>query len=415
MSFFYASSNQESTKDLFNKRILYIDKATKGHTNVINFNIGEKALFGRMGIDYTPIIPRAPHVMKNIRQSAIPAQPRQAINFVVDIFNEMMLQFRKCIQIGNISPNDPFLSELSVYKAYTPAQQTYAEYQTLYFDGIAQYFVKHNIYVKDFEDFRRKLMEIAPSLLQDMRMTFPGYVKSKYCSIMSSGLALEIADNLDYTNNEAKVQNFVESKNWQFFVNTCNTYGFMIDYNVPWRIVADIDSVSMRAAALRYGYTNRAAILIRAFRDPSPLYFWEHFSNDLLVLYNRVRKDYWPTREECKDGTVVTHANHSKTYTSEALQRSYGILYFFKLYVEVRLLEERPEMSPKERQRVVDDLLRSLENNKITLNVFRLLEGTINKEFDKVGSYSYINRAGKKIAIEMFEKGPGGGFDISSD
>ena len=76
-------------------------------------------------------------------------------------------------------------------------------------------------------------------------------------------MAIEIAPHQDAANDNSKVLKFIQSKNWDFFVNTCDTYGFMIDYNVPWRIVADIDSEIMRQVASRYGYINPYDLLGR--------------------------------------------------------------------------------------------------------------------------------------------------------
>ncbi len=76
----------------------------------------------------------------------------------------------------------------------------------------------------------------------------PAYTKSKLNSLTNSGLALEIAD-APYDNDDQKINDFVNSKNWEFYVNACNSYGFMIDINAPWRLIADLDSEAMMGYA----------------------------------------------------------------------------------------------------------------------------------------------------------------------
>ena len=66
-------------------------------------------------------------------------------------------------------------------------------------------------------------------------MSMPAYTKSTRNSLTNTGLCIELAD-VDYDNDEQKVSDFVNSKNWEFYVNTCNSYGFMIDTNTPWRL-----------------------------------------------------------------------------------------------------------------------------------------------------------------------------------
>ena len=44
-----------------------------------------------------------------------------------------------------------------------------------------------------------------------MPFTYPSFIKSRFCDIMCTGLAIEIAD-LRYPNDLAKVENFIHQK-----------------------------------------------------------------------------------------------------------------------------------------------------------------------------------------------------------
>ena len=69
-----------------------------------------------------------------------------------------------------------------------------------------------------------------------------------------SGLAVEIAA-IDASNDDEKINLFTKSKNWEFYLNACRSYGFMVDQMAPWRLVADIGSSEMIKYARRYGMT----------------------------------------------------------------------------------------------------------------------------------------------------------------
>ena len=85
-------------------------------------------------------------------------------------------------------------------------------------------------------------------------------MKSSKCSVLNSGLALEIVD-LSYTNDESKVTKFIESRNWEYYVNACNDYGFRIDRDAPWRIVMDIGASEVHKISSRYGMYSTPQIL----------------------------------------------------------------------------------------------------------------------------------------------------------
>ena len=81
--------------------------------------------------------------------------------------------------------------------------------------------------------------------------TYPAYIKSKECPINVSGLVIEIG-SIKTNDDNFKYENFYKSANWEFFLNACNTYGFMVDCNMPNRLVADIGSATMVEKMRKY-------------------------------------------------------------------------------------------------------------------------------------------------------------------
>ena len=248
MSKYFALNNKESAKSFFQKKLYYwayvSDKSLK---NVIDFSSGEKALYGRVGRSMQPIVLKR-GTLKSLKNAKRPEQPQRAINFVADIFNEMSRQFEKKTTLSQIATNDPHLTRLVVHKSYVSPEKLYADHREKYINQIAKMFKSQKLYFSDFDEFLALLLPVLQSTCKTTRFTYPGFVKSIECSIMSTGLAIEIAD-LKYNNDEDKVKQFLRSKNWDFYINTCNSYGFMVDLNTPWRIVADLESDAMKEIA----------------------------------------------------------------------------------------------------------------------------------------------------------------------
>ena len=195
------------------------------------------------------------------------------------------MQFDKCAQIGRIRRNDAFLSNLKVYRAYENSSIKYNEYFSLLSQTFKSHVREQAINISDFDDF----IDVLMRFLKNGALTFPftktGFIKSRHSSMLGSGLVIEIA-SLDYNNDQTKVDQFINSPNWDFYVQTCNSYGFIIDTSAPWRLMADLDSVIMKEYASRYGFDGATRTLIKAYNAVSGSYFKEQFINNLLDLYN---------------------------------------------------------------------------------------------------------------------------------
>jgi len=414
MSKYYKENNFESTRHLFNKGLVYRGKVIKPKdNNVIDFNLGEKTFYGRVRRDSTPVIPISPSVLKTVRSSDPEGRPPVVMNFVADIFDQMVLQFRKCVQLNKISDSDPFLSTLVAYQGYVNPGALYDNYRNVIFSMVEQYFINNNINVSTFEDLSYRFKDMAPYLIRNTRLTYPGFIKSRDCPILCSGLAIQIANEQDFTNDDEKVKKFIGSKNWEFFINTCDTYGFMIDYNIPWRIVADIDSRIMRQSAARYGYMNPNDLLSRGYTSPAARYITDQLPLDMFNLYNRLKADYWTEQVICHDGSTVQVPHASEDYTWEEFTKKFNTKFFLRLYLWLRLYEELPGLSRSEGKRIITDTL-LLCNTSLTKGL-SLFERIINKEFDKVGSFSYINNSLRLQTEELFQKGEIGAIRVDND
>ena len=155
MSEFYAEKNSESSLELFNKRTIYrTEMMLKGENNIVDFYAGEKIFYGRMSRRFAPIAMPAANT-KRLRTSINPLSPLSAVNFVADIFNEMVTQFEKCVANNQIRAGDPHLSKLVAHRAYEDPKTLYFTYKNLYFSSILEKFRQNSIEVENFDEFIR--------------------------------------------------------------------------------------------------------------------------------------------------------------------------------------------------------------------------------------------------------------------
>ena len=238
MSELFAETNNEPLVGLFNKRAYY--KLLNG-ADLTNFG-AEKYLYGRVDREFKPVYTYSGYSFnfKSIERKARNNEDHRALNFVVDAFNDLAQQFAKCLQIGQIDGNLPYLTNLRVYRSYQDPIKAYNNYINSY----TNIFASKNRDVEKFEDIQPKIDAALKVSSKSSPFTFPAFVKNRRTPITITGLAIEIAD-VNAANDNAKMELFANSLNWEFYLTAARSFGFMVDLDVPWRLVADIGSSVM--------------------------------------------------------------------------------------------------------------------------------------------------------------------------
>ena len=400
MSEFYAEGNNEGSKNLFYKRSFYDQNLSQtGYPNVVNFNFGEKLLYGRVNRNYIPMTYDSTYIkLKRFNKAITQDTGLSAISFVVDAFKAMAQQFDKCTMTGKIDTTDPFLSSLTVYKAYQNPSVLYRNHNKSYFDTINGIFKRDGTKVKNFDEFLTNFMYILENTAPRTPFTKPGFIKSRRCPINCSGLVIEIAD-LDVTNDQEKIDQFVNSNNWQFYLNACASYGFMVDRDIPWRIVADIGDSPARSAmidyASEYGLKTTRNILLVAYNTTHAEYY-KAFKYDLLNIYNNVKLKNFVVYEDC-NGHMIPKVFYPTTYTPTSFFKNYSEEDFLKIYFKIRFFEEESQFTDNEQSLMIDDCIEIyLKDGKVE-NAIGSFERILNKPFDYRGSLSYIK--GQMMAV----------------
>ena len=402
MSKFFAETNGENALLLFNKRKIYRNMILRqDNPNVVQMDVAEKIFYGRLDSTFVPIT-LSRNNLKQITSTNETATLLRATNFVVDLFEQMATQFKKCAQIGKLR-TVPFLTNLKAHKAYQDPFELYDTYRQQYYNSLGGAAIKENIKFKTFDEMISLFMPILRQSVKSQPFTYTGFMKSKNCSVMSSGLAIEIADS-DYINDSDKYNEFVKSPNWDFYVKTCSSYGFMIDLNVPWRIIVDLDSSAAIQAASEYTSTTSAFETIAKMYVNSSQYNYSFFKKTLFDMYNNIKREYVESKV-CSDGTVQLVEITPDNFTFEQFLEKYDENYFIELYIKLRIYEEAPDVSNELCDRIVKNQLSYFKSSNNLNMLFKFLESQLNKTFDKSGSLSYLVDGDLKRTRDDFADG----------
>lgn len=397
----YKTKNSLNSKDIFFKRATYLIKSqeqteidtginglTVPYENFIDFHFGEKQLYGRVGRNFVPIT--IVDLFDNIKTISSPSNDQtqhRAACFVVDQFNELKKQFDKCQLIGKISPNEEFLSNLVVHKSYTPPDPLYRSYYRDIFVSIKNNLDRQNITVSNKDDFLNEVVPLLLTISKTMPITKQHFLKSTFCPISVSGLVLEIA-NLDPTNDEEKVTSFFNNRNWNFYLNTCRSFGFMVDQEVPWRIVADIGSQEMLNRAATYGFNSTSSILIDLFsyRINSNFNAFKQMLEEAFITLLNDKVEL----KQCSNGSITQSIKQSIN-NFNLIEDSFFIDLLFKL----RLNEEAHGLTEAEQLAIREQSVRLAVTDKSD-SIFKF-ELMINQPFRYSGSLTDIINKQREI------------------
>jgi hypothetical protein len=177
-----------------------------------------------------------------------------ALGFVVDAYTDFQ-QWMK-IQIGK-----KFVEDNSITKPWAAVRgwenihdahhegmvQAYQSFSGQYLDQTG----KHKD-IRDYNTFLDLYMnDFIANILSDIPFTKSSFIRSKFSSPLISGLCIEI-EQLSHSSDYEKYDKFVNNINFKTYLLAAKKFGFMVDKNAPWRLIANIESPEMRSYIAKY-------------------------------------------------------------------------------------------------------------------------------------------------------------------
>jgi|10_taG_2_1085330.scaffolds.fasta_scaffold12354_1 hypothetical protein len=213
-----------------------------------------------------------------------------ALDFVVNSFNDLKRRIDNIIAYrGRFS--GPTIGGSSIIRDFTPkkgmslVRPLYQDYTRQYFNAFTKEYLRSTFrdkLVRNFGDFVDLFVEFSLEYGNRYPITPTGFIKSQFCSPLVSGLMIEISFD-DHDDDEMKGV-FIDDVSFNFYHSLAKKYGFYVDKNAPWRLVANIASPQMQ----RYW--------IRSVSDPTMEPFQTPEEEDAII------------RKQCRDIIETTTA-----------------------------------------------------------------------------------------------------------
>ena len=302
---------------------------------VKDFLSDEKIFYGRIDADNNPVYPKSSMlklVGPNTGQTYVH-------NFVADAFNALISRADLSITTRQVTEGQSVFFPLVPEKGFVSATIEHSEMIARMSDHFVSVFLGSETIRSKISNFKtflpffeRYVLENAPAV----PITRSSFILSRQCSVLSSGLAVEVYSG-DYSDDEVKKALFYDNKNFALYRDLAYYHGFVLDKHIPWRLVADINSPNIRRFIEPYYPKGDAKFSVMstgfntAFREDPDLLLEVavSFYNNLAIKFPFTQISNCSIIE-----TITRIATTAPDVIAETTSQ-----YWFSLYSKVRNLE----------------------------------------------------------------------------
>jgi len=383
MSNFKATNNFKLTRFAFYERLRFKLNAYEkiNHTNLKEVNFSSLNLYGKIDHNYNAV-----YLDRNKLKQTI--DNKSTIDFVCGAYNSLIDHFKTAYSFERISLDEKFLSDIKCYNSYMDPIAHYNEYINEILNEFNLNYININ-HVKSFKEYLSFFMPYAKLLKSEFPITFSSWIKSKRCSPFVTGLYINISNN-NYGDDGAKEKDFIQSKNFEFYLNTCKSRGFYVSKANPSVMIADINSNQMKNFM-----TNKPSQLFSRYYKLAYERDIEFLSAKLIEYYGK-----FINNKQIIIKQKISRSNKVYSYI-EYINKDYNIKYInniiYKLYTNIRNIEEDYVFG----QADIDLFIKKAKKIEKTFDKQKAIE-YINTKFrstyaSKYGGLSYFNNKFKSM------------------
>jgi len=366
---------------------------------ITDFNFAERVYYGRVDPSLSPVYPDTQFI-KAVPYVRQPETTPFLMDFVADMFATLSEKFFRSCKLGQIPQNDPFFTDLVAYNAYLDPADDYRDYITTVLDTFNNdYLFAENREkdVKTVEQYVNHLVKFSEQLGPTFPLTFSGFMLSTQSSIFSTGLAVTIAD-LPADNDEIKDDLFIRNTTFPLFLNFAKETGFSVNKNVPYMLVADLESPITKRYMARYLIGSTQSAFSTRYKQTYTSDFDKLFDN--IITSYRVfvnKKNYVKTLKPC-NGKTISETSYKENINNNVISRliSNNNL-FINLYINIRNIEEDKPLNDNELMTFKRDMNQYIERYGRD-EVVRLIaeKFTSVRKFKDGGVFSKVNKRNLK-------------------
>lgn len=370
-----------SSRKLFEHKRVYNEKDSQETMEQSMIDIIEnRQLYGKINLDRRLVYLSESKL--SLVNSEDADQPIYLIDFVQEAFKNFRNYMRRAALAKRIDIDKSILFRLQPVRGWISPHKTYHEIMNIiYLSFYNEYITKmgRNENILNFKTFMVEFMNYTKSLSKEygLPFTFSGFIMHSNCAPHSSGLIIDLYKT-DHNDDVSKNNLFLEDRHFDFYKENAKKFGFVVDKNAPWRLIADLSSINMKRLMHDRGinYNN-------FFKN----YFYETIDYDINIMkeyivgfYNSLvqARPFVRKTEYCsKQKKTLSQIIERKTTSLNILESKYSSKYWLEKYVELRASETKSKLDQQDMKRITKDIMimsRKLDNRRIMVYIDNVIK-----------------------------------------
>ena len=353
-------NNKSSSKEIFEQREVYKDIYPTEDLSPIDLWGDHKLLYGRVDLCGNPIL------LKETLLTQLSEDSGQAL-FALDIVYEAMEDVRATItkaKLLNRLDSKSKIFPLKPVRAFKSIHQEYHDYFQAMFQVFNASFVTPVVDRKivNYNTFEKQFLAFYKFIRNDFVFTRSTYITSKRSNPLISGLVIEFSED-DHGDDKIKHKKYIRDVEFNFYRDTLKRYGFVLDKNAPWRIIADLESEPMKERIRAKGHQNLSEYFqhnyYQAHRediDAIAGYMWQVWST-FVALSPVVTEAHL---SQCGPG-IVSNTIQRQRLSIDEFKNIYGMKHWVKLYIQIRNLESKKDLPDKQIKLITKTALETMK------------------------------------------------------
>jgi len=228
------ANNSTKTKLTFDARSFYTEELYQSLVKPIDF-LYEQPYYGKVNEKNIAVNILEDSTLKPIITSEIIF----AVDFVADAFEDLysyvINEVPQESRVFDMLPKRAWISFDVIYRQFLEDKRTYF---------LKKFLMKHKEKINSFNDFVVFFKKFIISTIKDAPFTRSAFMLSGRAPINATGLVIDL-DDQNFAEDMIKSRS-ITNPNFLYYTNLVAKFGFFIDKNAPWRLIANISSSEMQ-------------------------------------------------------------------------------------------------------------------------------------------------------------------------
>tara|TARA_Y100001973_G_scaffold106629_1_gene185940 strand:+ start:1819 stop:3129 length:1311 start_codon:yes stop_codon:yes gene_type:complete len=294
----------------------------------------ERSLYGRIDHMWSPVYPSETNLV-------MIADDCMVLDFVAEAFRDFRTKWDTLINMGVVETVG-LLKKLEPKEGWKSLHEKYHLHVEDLFSDFQSWVRDNNFDQKlfTFQDFLDIFSEYVAEKSPHTSFTRSSLITSSKIGVEYSGLMIGLNRiAVDHDADYGKQIGFFRDPNYELYALTAAQFGFYVDKNAPWRLIANINSVPMQQYMLNYGITGQSDLFNRYYykartKDMESLRpylasMWNSFATS--YPYQRQTKVMWDkqSQEYVTRATIKQRSRLTNADTTTVIAENWERLYFY--------------------------------------------------------------------------------------